>query len=453
MSTRILSAFLLFTSFPVIALAMPYIHNWQSQEGAKVYFVEIKELPIVDIQIIFDAGSARDGKHPGLASLTNSLLDEGAAGLSADRISQGFDNMGAKYSAGTGRDSSFIKFRSLTDPAILEPALKNLAQVLSRPDFPEGALGRQKKRILTKIRSKQQSPGTMAEDVFFAELFGDHPYAVPVIGKEKSVKALTREDVSGFYKSYYVVKNATLAIAGNLTKQKAHAIAEELLEGLPVGSRPESIPRVPDLKQPATLKIDYPSSQTHILSGQVGLRRGDPDYFPLYVGNHVLGGGGMVSRLFEDIREKRGLSYSVYSYFLPMRERGPFMAKLQTRDDQASVAFEVLQNNLKKFIKYGPDEAELEAAKKNITGSFPLKVDSNAKIIDYLSLIGFYDLPKDYLETFNANVESVTFDQVKAAFNRRLTPDKFLTIMVGPGLSEPADGDTARTNINTRGPG
>ncbi len=434
-----ISFILLFMSsvtFSQSILAAPDIQNWQSEKGANVFFVEAREIPIVDIQIIFDAGSARNGQQAGLAALTNSLLDEGAAGLTADQISQGFDDVGANYGGSAGYDSASVSLRSLTDPAILKPALENLARVLVRPDFPEDAMTRQKNRTLIGIRNKQQSPGALANDAFFAEVFKGHPYAVPSSGTEESVSALQRRDVVGFHKNYYVAKNATIAIVGDLTKAQAQGIVEKLLKELPAGEKPEPIPTVSTLKKPAKVQIEHPSSQTHVLLGQTGLKRGDADYFALYVGNHVLGGGGMISRLFAEIREKRGLSYGAYSYFSPMRENGPFTASLQTRTDQAEEALEVLQDNLEKFINHGPTEAELVASKKNITGGFPLRLDSNSKIVGYLAMIGFYGLPNNYLETFNTNVNAVTVDQIKDAFKRRLSPDKFVTVMVGPRPSE-----------------
>ncbi len=430
-----ISIILLFLSSYIMStyvLAVPAIQTWQSENGANVYFVEAKELPIVDIQIIFDAGSARNGKKAGLAGLTNSLLDEGAGGLTADQISQGFDNLGANYGASAGYDSASISLRSLSDPALLDPALENLSRVLVKPDFPEGALTRQKNRALIGIRSKQQSPGALANDAFFAEVFKGHPYAVPSSGTEESISALLRKDVVGFHKSYYVTKNATIAIVGDLTKAQAKAMVDKLLKDLPAGKKPQAIPAVQVLEEAAIVQIDHPSLQTHILLGQTGLKRGDPDYFPLYVGNHVLGGGGMVSRLFAEIREKRGLSYGANSYFSPMRENGPFTASLQTRTDQTEEALSVLQEHLKIFVDNGPTEAELEASKKNITGGFPLRLASNSKIIGYIGMIGFYGLPSDYLDTFNANVNAVTVDQIMDAFKRRLSPDKFVIVMVGP---------------------
>ena len=181
--------------------------------------------------------------------------------------------------------------------------------------------------------------------------------------------------------------------------------------------------------------IEYPSAQTHILVGQPGVKRGDSDYFPLYVGNHILGGGGMVSRLFSEVREKRGLSYSAYSYFSPMLFKGPFVAGLQTKTEQVDEAISVLLENIKNYITDGPTEEELVAAKKNITGGYPLRIDSNSKILNYVVVIGYYKLPFDYLDTFNSNVEAVTVDSIKDAFKRRINPDKLVVVKVGSSLN------------------
>ncbi len=161
------------------------------------------------------------------------------------------------------------------------------------------------------------------------------------------------------------------------------------------------------------------------------MRRGDPDYFALYVGNHILGGSGLVSRLSEEMREKRGLSYSVYSYFLPMEQAGPYQMALQTRNDQADEALAVMRETLDQYLKEGPTGDELEAAKKNITGGFALRIDSNSKILDYLVVIGFYDLPLDYLKAFNDRIMAVTREQIIDAYRRRVLPDAMSTIIVG----------------------
>ena len=431
MAVRILWLCLFFYS--TVLSASPRIQTWQTDNGVKVYFVEAHEIPMLDLQVVFDAGSSRDQEKSGLAMLTIGLLDEGAAGMDADAISQNFENLGAIYASNTGYDSSSVSLRSLTDPKKLQPALINLKHVIQQPDFPEDALERLRKQILIGIRHKQQSPGSLAKDAFFASVYGEHPYAVPKEGTEETIQKLIREDVIAFHKKYFVASNAMVVIVGDLSRKQAEQLVVDLTKDLPTGKKPPELSSVNALTEAKNISIDHPSTQTHVLVGQPGVMRGDPDYFALYVGNHVLGGGGMVSRLFSEVREKRGLSYSAYSYFSPMKQLGPFTAGLQTKTDQTLQALTVLNEQIEEYIKNGPTEEELEASKKNITGGYPLRIDSNSKIIGYLAVIGFYGLPLDYLDTFNKNVESVTIEQIKDAFKRRLTPDKFVTVMVGPG--------------------
>ena len=425
----LLSVPLLFNSFSV--QASPKIETWNTSQGTPVYYVHAPELPMVDMEIVFDAGGSRNGDLPGLAGLTNGLLNQGADGLNADQISQGFESLGAIYGSSAGYDSGSVSLRTLTDEKLLAKAIENLKRVVTKADFPEDALERRRARTLIALQSKQQSPGTLARDAFMRATYQTHPYANPTDGTVESINAITRQNILDFYKKYYVSNNALVAIVGAVDRIKAEEIAEDLVSGLPKGEKAAPLEAVSDLKKAETVKIEHPSAQTHILVGQPGLKRGDPDYFPLYVGNHVLGGGGMVSRLFEEIREKRGLSYSAYSYFSPMRFNGPFLAGLQTRSDQVQEALSVLMDNINKFIEEGPTEDELTASKKNITGGYALRIDSNSKILDYVVVIAYYGLPLNYLETFNANVEAVTIEQIKDAFKRRLSPDKLVTVMVG----------------------
>lgn len=433
MSIKARAFFLGLLLLPLPALAVPDIQHWETAAGARVYFVELKELPIVDIQVAFDAGSARDpdGKS-GLAMLTNGLLDEGAGGMDANAISFEFERLGAQYSADTGNDSGSVSLRSLSDPDKLQPALANLSRVLGEPDFPEAALARQKKRLLVAIQRKQQSPGAVANDAFQAAVYRDHPYASPKEGTPKSVRNLRRSDVSAFHEHYYVGANAVITIVGDLDRSLAEEVAGRIAKALNSGRAPGPLPDVAGLQESKTIEIDHPSAQTHILLGQPGLERGDPDYFPLYVGNHILGGSGLVSRLFKEIRGERGLAYSTYSYFSPRRRAGPFIAAVQTRADQAGESLRVLRDNIRRYIREGPDDKELEAAKKNITGGFPLRIDSNSDILAYVAMIGFYGLPLDYLDTFTDRVEAVTVQQIREAFRRRLDPDRMITVKTGP---------------------
>ena len=417
--------------FAVSALASPEIEYWTTDKGADVYYVHAPELPMVDIQIVFDAGSTRDADSLGIAMLTNSLLAEGANGEDADTISNGFESLGAIYTADVGYDSASLQLRSLTETELLTEAIENFKKVISTPDFPNDALERKRSQMLIAIKAKEQSPGAIAKDAFMSAIYQSHPYGKPSEGDEASIKSIKREDIVSFYRKYYTAKNSMIAIVGAIDRKTAEQISEDIVNALQDGKKAVPLSKVNKLDVSKNIFIEYPSVQTHILVGQPGVKRGDADYFPLYVGNHILGGGGMVSRLFEEVREKRGLSYSAYSYFSPMRFKGPFIAGLQTKTDQSDEAISVVLENIKNYIELGPTEEELISAKKNIIGGFPLRVDSNSKILNYVVVVGYYKLPLDYLRTFNSNVEAVTIEHIKDAFKRRLTVDNLVTVKVG----------------------
>ncbi|MFU8838029.1 MAG: M16 family metallopeptidase [Thiohalomonadaceae bacterium] len=411
--------------------ASPQIQHWQTSNGARVYFVPAPELPLLDLRITFDAGAARDAAHPGLALLSNSLIGEGAGKLDADAIAESFDQVGARFSASAQRDMASLGLRSLTEPALLAPALDTFALLLHQPSFPTDALERQRRQMLTVLQNQRQRPGEIASRAFHQALYGDHPYASPPSGTEASVSSLSRDQVVAFHRQYYVARNAVIAMVGALERSDAEAIAERLSAGLAAGAAAAALPPVAELSSAHQEHIPHQASQTHVLLGQPGIARGDADYFPLYVGNQILGGGGLVSRINEAVREKRGLSYSAASYFQPMRANGPFTLSLQTRNDNTTEALAVLRETLQRFVANGPSEAELAAAKRNLSGGFALNTDSNSKILGYLGMIGFYRLPLDYLETFIPQVEAVSTEQIREAFQRRIAPERLVQITVG----------------------
>lgn len=411
--------------------AAPEIQHWNTDNGTRVYFVPARDLAMVDVRIVFDAGSARDGEQQGLAVLTNALLDDGAGGLNADQIAEHFEALGAQISTDAYQDMALLDIRSLSEANLLQPALTTAAQLLFAPTFPAAAIERERQRMLVALQSRQQSPAELAEDAFFQALYPNHPYANPPHGTATTLAALQRSDILRFHKQYYVANNAIIAIVGDVDRSTAEKMAVTLVGKLPPGQAAAALPEV---KMPTTatnLHIEHPSSQTHILIGQPGMTRNDADYFPLYVGNHILGGSGLVSRISEEIREKRGLSYSAYSYFSPMRARGPFILGLQTRNDQTQQATQVARETLQTFISKGPTDNELREAKQNITGGFPLRLSSNKKIAGMLAMIGFYQLPLDYLETFNSKVEQVNIADIQRGFSSRVTPSHMATITVG----------------------
>ena len=409
------------------------IQSWQTDNGARVMFVPAPELPMVDIRVVFDAGSARDGDKPGLAQLTAGMLNQGAGEWNSDQLAERFDSVGANYGASVSRDMAAFNLRSLIEDDILDKAVTTFATILSSPTFPLEDYNRQRRNALIALKDKQQSPGKIADELFYKSLYDQHPYATPVEGNEASIKAMQLDDLRQFYQRYLVGNNAVIAIVGQLDRSQAEVLAEQVIGKLPAGEAAPTLPEVESLEQSEQVHRSHPSTQTHILVGQPGLRRGDRDYFSLYVGNHILGGSGFGSRIMETIREERGLAYSSYSYFMPLRVKGPFIMGLQTSNDQAQQALGLLHDVLVEFIDQGPKEEELEHARKNITGGFPLRIDSNSNIVEYLAMIGFYDLPLDYLQTFNDNIEAVSAAEIRDAFSRRVTPDKLVTVTVGNG--------------------
>jgi len=419
------------TLFSQLSLAAPKIQHWTTSNGARVYFVPAPELPIVDVQIVFDAGGARDGDKPGLALLTNGLMPEGAGKYDAHKISQTFDSLGVQFGNSSHRDMSVLSIRTLSDPEVMKPALEMLTTILTQPTFPKAAFERERKRLLVSIEQRKQSPSALAGEAFYKAVYNSHPYAQLPGGQKDTVNAITLDNISAFYDKYYIANNAVIAIVGDLDRAKAENVVNSLVGRLPEGTAVNDLPNVPALTDAKTISIKHPSAQTHILVGAPGVKRGDTDYFALYVGNHILGGSGLVSRLSDEIREKRGLSYSTYSYFNPMRKNGPYTLGLQTRNESAEEALKVMRDELQKFIDKGPTEKELTAAQKNITGGFPLRISSNKKIISYIGVIGFYGLPLDYLDTFNEKIQSITVKDIKDAYQRRVQHDKMITVLVG----------------------
>ncbi len=432
----------LFTASGLAQAALD-IQHWTLDNGARVYFVENHTIPMLDVNVDFDAGSRRDpaGKS-GLSSLTNGLLARGLKearlpdgsvepALSEAEISNALADIAAQRGGGAGSDRAGMAVRTLSAKATRDEAVRLMARLLAQPDFPEDLFRRDQARTVAAIRDALTRPESIASKAFWRLAYGNHPYAAEAT--VDSVEGITRDDLLQFHRAHYVANHAVIAMIGDVTRAEADAIAKELTRRLPQGQPLPSLPAVA-LPTGAEERIPHPASQSHILVGMPALARNDPDIFALTVGNYVLGGGGFVSRLTHEVREKRGLAYSAYSYFNPMAQPGPYMAGLQTRKDQSDEALKVVRDTIAAFLRDGPTEAELQAAKDNLIGGFALRIDNNRKILDNIASIGFYRMPLDYLDTWTSHVEKVTIADVRAAFARKLSLDKMVTVVVG---SEP----------------
>ncbi|MBY0378395.1 MAG: insulinase family protein, partial [Gammaproteobacteria bacterium] len=265
------------------------IQHWVTKNGANVYFVPEHQLPILDIEILFNAGSAQDGNDDGVANFTSTMIGQGAQNLTADEIADRFDSLGAIFATNCSRDAAQVSLRTLITPGVVEPALQLFTQVLTQPNFAEKSFGRVKNQLLQSVMQEQQTPSDLADNAFYAAVYGNYPYAHPPLGSADSIKRLTPNSLISFYRKFYVGANTTIAIVGDIDQAQALKIAKQIVGGLPKGTA------VPTLSLPIyqptekNIAINYPSTQTYIRIGQLGISRTDPNYFPLYVGNYVLG--------------------------------------------------------------------------------------------------------------------------------------------------------------------
>lgn len=407
------------------------IQHWITSTQTPVYFVKTPELPILELRLIFDAGSRHDGEHPGIAELTHNLLREGTATLSAEQVANQLENIGAIFSTSNDQDMAIVSLRTLTQQSFLTPALKTLTDLLNAPLFSKQGFLHQQKLLLSLLEHQEQSPADLAENALFAALYPHHPYKTPAIGTKKSVLELKPEQMASFYHQYYSAQNARIIMVGDLSLSQAKEIAEMLSRKLPQGKQALKLPEALPTTTEKIEKIIYASEQTHILMGQIGINRADPHYFPLYVGNYILGGDPLVSKLGQSVREKKGLAYDIHSYFFPLACKGPFLISFQTRGQKAQLALDTARKTLNNFIAKKPLATDLEAAKNNIIKGYNLRFDSNRAIAGNLVLLAYYDLPLDYFNTFTDKISAVTREQVHAAFKTQVKPENMIVVFLG----------------------
>ena len=411
--------------------ALP-IQHWATASGARVYFVQSRGIPMLDINVDFDAGGRRvAAEKAGLGGLTHGLLKAGTATRSEEEIGRSIADVGAQLGGSVDRDRAGMSLRTLASEHERTQAIAAFADMLQAPAFPEAAYAREKARLLATVKEDQTKPDAIASKAFYGALYGQHPYALAPT--PETIARVERVDVQNFYRSNYVAERAVVTIVGDADRTLAERIAEQLSAALPRAlAAPASLPAVVPPRA-ETLRIAHPATQSHILLGLPAITRKDPDYFPMLVGNYILGGGSLVSRLYLEVREKRGYAYSVYSYFQPLAQEGPFQIGLQTKTEQADEALARARIVLEEFLARGPSAAEIKAAKQNLIGGFALRIDSNRKLLDHVALIGFYQLPLSWLDDFSSGVEKVSLADVRAAFARHIRPGHLVTVVVGSG--------------------
>ncbi len=441
--------------FSAGALAALPIQKFQLANGAVVHLVESPAIAMLDVQIDFDGGSRRDPPNKvGLAGMTAALLEKGvrakngqrgATSVGADEpaldenaLGEAWADLGAQFGASAGSDRFSFALRTLTEPDLLAKAVALAARQIAEPAFPDDVWQRDKQKVIAGIKESDTRPATLARRAYSQAVYGGHPYGHELT--EAGVANIATADMRAFYQATVVACRARVNLVGAVNRAQAEQIATAMLARLPQASPQapcSSVPALPPVAEVQPLAeavqktIAFDAAQAQVLMGQPGYKRSDPAFFPLLVGNYILGGGGFVSRLMTEVREKRGLTYGVYSNFAPGLHAGAFTVSLQTRPDQAKQALEVARQVVKDFVATGPLEAEVKAAKDNLTGGFALLIDSNRKLLGNISNIAWYDLPTNYLDTWTAQIDKVTAQDVKAAMAAKLQPEKMVTVILG----------------------
>lgn len=422
-----------------IAYAILPIEQLDSYKGARGYLVQTKALPMVDIEVSIDAGDRYDPvAKSGLADMTAALMKYGAQGdrglLNEAQIADEIADLGASIGLSVGGERAILRIRSLSRKDLRERAVKLAATMLSAPTYDNKIIEREKQRTIANLLEAETKPEYVLERSFTKSVYGDYPLANSPT--PKSVAAISKNDLVQFHRQFYRSERMIISIVGDVDRIEAQEIMQFLLQKIPQSG--PAIAALPVLQRSPVeplaqreQQIPFDSQQAHIAMGMTAVTRNNPDYFPLLVGNYVLGGGGFVSRLVSEVRDKRGLAYSVFSYFAPGKDTGIFQAGLQTKGDQAALALEVLSSTIATFIADGPTASELQAAKSNLINGYPLRIDNNRKLLDNVSSIAWNNLPLDTMETWTKQVEAVTLEQVTAAFQKYLAMDRMKIVVLG----------------------
>ena len=436
---RIISACLLGLGVLSNAYAILPIEKLDSYKGAQAYLVQTKALPMVDIEVSIDAGDRYDpsGKS-GVADMVAGLMNYGARGdkglLTEAQIADEIADLGANIGLSVGGERAILRIRSLSRKDLRDRAVQLAAAMLSAPTYDPKIVEREKQRTITSLREAETKPEFVLERRFKKSVYGNYPLAnSPSV---QSVGSVNVNDLKQFHKQFYRGDRMIVSLVGDVDRAQAAEIVQTLLKQIPQSG--QAIAKLPDLQRSPIealaqreVQIPFDTQQAHIAMGMTAVARNNPDYFPLLVGNYILGGGGFVSRLMSEVREKRGLAYSVFSYFAPGKDNGIFQAGLQTKNDQAALALDVMSTTIAQFIADGPTPSELEAAKSNLINGYPLRIDNNRKLLDNVSSIAWNDLPLDTMDVWTKQVEAVTLEQVKASFQKYLAMDRMKIVVLG----------------------
>ena len=423
-----------------LTVTIPTIQQFKTKAGVPVRFVQTTALPIVDIDLRFNAGSARDGSISntgfGIANMTATMLTQGSKRLDENEFTRAVETLGINLNSSAYKDMFIVSLRSLSDDKHLLPAVDLMTQMLSEPAFDDSILARNKARLLVGLQQQKQDPNSLASIAFSEALYGEHPYAHPSAGTLESVPTIEKQQLIDFKNRYLVAANASVAITGNLTLEQAKKLAEDITSKLPKGQPATELPEPKPLSQAKHIHIPFPSTQTTVLMGQLGDKRAtDPQsqqkQTNFAVGNEVLAGGDFNARLMTEIRQNLGYTYGISGSMNPMLARGPYQIGFSTRNDKARAAIDASLAVINDTLEKGITNTEMRLTTDNLKNSFPMGFASNAGINGLLGMMNFYQLPNSYLTDYVKRVDQVKLSEVNQTMQDTLKPDDFLIVTVG----------------------
>lgn len=410
------------------------IQRWQTPKGSQVLLVERHDLPIVDYAVMFKgAGSTADpeGKN-NIAAATAELLTSGTTKLDEEQFNQKINDIAANIASNNSFEYSSLSFRSLSEPDKLNATADLFNQALTQPRFDAKALERVKNQAILSLKQNESYPSYLANRELTRLNYPNHPYGKSAHQSVEQIQAIKRQDLLDFHQKNYTQNQAIIAIVGDITRTQADALIQRTLANVPTHTNSNTTaPKVP-IKAAQRKNIPFPySTQSTINLGLPVLTADDPDYFAMLVGNYILGGGGFDSRLMKELRDKHGYTYGARSSLAAYTQAAPFTIAFSTENKNAKAALAATQKVLADFIEQGPTASELKQAQDNITGAFPLRFDSNSKLLTNLMIVGIQNRPADWFDTYNDKVKALTTDDIKRAWQQKIQPKQLNIVVVG----------------------
>lgn len=419
-------SFILLAALPANAMK---IQKVTSKNGIEAWLVEDHSRPILSLQFAFDGGAAQDpdGK-PGVATFVSGMLDEGAGDLDSEAFQNRLEDLAAKMSVNASLDHVMVGFQTLTENR--DEALKLLQMALTSPHFKPEDVERIREQIVGNIKLEEKEPSKAAAIEWFKLAFGSHPYGHPVNGTLESVAAITPDDLRDYVKKNFARDNLKVAVVGDIDAAQLGEALDKLFGELPAKSSRKPVPEVVwgNSKQRV---VSMPNPQSVVQFGFEGIKRNDPDFIPAYILNYVVGGGGFASKLMHEVREKRGLAYSVYTYLHPLEHAGIFAGGVATENKAVGQSLELIKTELEQVASEGLTEQELRSAKDFLIGSFALRFDTSGKIAAQLLAIQLDNLGMDYIDRRNGEIEAITVADIKRVAKRLLEPKNLIVTVAG----------------------